>query len=237
MEILLVEDEEAIRDVLKSYFLNEGWNVRETDNGKQALQWIQNFKIDLIVLDLMIGGIQGEDVCRKIRQFSKVPIIMITSKVKEADTINGLNLGADDYIAKPFRTKEVIARIHALKRRMDMLTNDNLHRTAIKRFNRGRLSINHTTNEVFVNGERVELTHTEFKLLAVLTKRPGKIYSRHDLMYEVHGYRNIDVGRTIDMHIRNLRAKIEEDPREPIYIVTKIGSGYKFDFQSEAEIS
>ncbi|ALS29066.1 response regulator transcription factor [Paenibacillus cisolokensis] len=237
MDILLIEDEESIRDVLKSYFLNEGWNVRETDNGKYALQLIQNFKMDLVVLDLMIDGMPGEDVCCKIRQFSTVPIIMITSKVKESDTINGLNLGADDYITKPFRVKEVIARIYALKRRMDMFTNDKSNAVVTKRFNQGRFVINYTTNEVYVDGRRVELTHTEFKLLSVLTKTPGKIYSRQDLTYEIHGYRNIDVGRTMDMHIRNLRSKIEPDPKEPKYIVTKIGAGYKFDVQPEAQLS
>ncbi|NIK75344.1 DNA-binding response OmpR family regulator [Paenibacillus castaneae] len=234
MDILLVEDDEAIRDVLKSYLLNEGWNVREADNGGQALQLVENFKIDLVVLDLMIGGIQGEEVCRKVRKFSKVPIIMITSKVKEIDTINGLNLGADDYITKPFRTKEVIARIYALKRRMDMFSSDNMNSVTMKRFNRGRFIIDYTTNDVFIDGKRVDLTHTEFKLLTVLTKAPGKLFNRHDLTYEVHGYRNLDVGRTMDMHIRNIRSKIEADPKEPVYIVTKIGSGYKFDFQSEA---
>ncbi|MDQ8737622.1 response regulator transcription factor [Paenibacillus sp. LHD-38] len=237
MDILLVEDDESIRDVLKSYFLNEGWNVKETGNGKNALQLIQDFKIDLVVLDLMIRGMQGEDVCGKIRQFSTVPIIMITSKVKETDTINGLNLGADDYITKPFRMKEVIARIHALKRRIDMFSSDKLNPITIKRFNRGRFVVNFTTNEVFVEGKKVDLTHTEFKVLNVLTKTPGKAYSRYDLTYEVHGYRNIDVGRTMDMHIRNLRCKIEEDPKAPLYIVTKIGSGYKFDFQPDVQIS
>lgn len=236
MDILLIEDEEAIRDVLKSYFLNEGWRVKETGNGKHALQILQNFKVDLVVLDLMIDGMQGEDVCRKIRQFSKVPIVMITSKVKEADTISGLNLGADDYITKPFRTKEVIARIHALKRRMDMFSNDLMDQVVIKRFNRGRFIVNFSTNEVYADGKRIDLTHTEFKLLAVLTKSSGKIFSRHDLTYEIHGYRNLDVGRTMDMHIRNIRSKIETDPKAPKYIVTKIGSGYKFDFQPEAEL-
>jgi DNA-binding response OmpR family regulator len=228
VDILLVEDEESIRDILKSYFLNEGWNVRETDNGRQALQWVHHFKIDLVVLDLMIGGISGEEVCTNIRQFSTVPIIMITSKVKESDAINGLNLGADDYITKPFRVKEVVARIHALKRRMDMLLNEKSNEVSVKRFNQGQFVINFTTNEVFVEGKKADLTYTEFKLLSVLAKKPGKIYSRQDLTYEIHGYRHFDVGRTMDMHISNLRCKIEPDPKRPKYIVTKIGAGYKF---------
>ncbi|WP_274362991.1 response regulator transcription factor [Paenibacillus thermotolerans] len=236
MDILLVEDEEPIRDILKSYFRNEGWDVKEAEDGRQAIRWVQDYKLDLVILDLMIRGISGEEVCRKIREFSKVPIIMITSKAKETDMVNGLYLGADDYITKPFRVKEVVARIHALKRRMDMLSgrSDDVY---VKRFNRGRLVINYTTNDVVADGKRVDLTHTEFKILEVLTRTPGKIYSRRDLMYEAHGHRCIDVGRTIDMHIRNIRAKIESNPKEPAYIVTKVGTGYKFDAQPEADLA
>ncbi len=121
MNILIVEDEASVRDILQSYFLNEGWNVHITGDGREALKRIQLLKLDLVVLDLMIQGLPGEEVCRSIRQVSNIPLIMITSKAREADMINGLNLGADDYITKPFRMKEVIARIYALQRRITQL--------------------------------------------------------------------------------------------------------------------
>lgn len=228
MDILIVEDEVSIRDVLKSYLLNEGWNVYASSDGKEALKTVQSLKLDLIILDLMIPGLSGEEVCRSIRQISNVPLIMITSKSLENDMINGLNLGADDYITKPFRMKEVIARIHALQRRMNMLSGSS---SSVLFFNRGRLVINFETKEVFVNGQSANLTITEFKILNVLVKKPGKVYSRHDLSYEVQGYRFIGDGRTTDAHIKNIRRKIEEDPKNPVYIETKIGAGYKFNFQ------
>lgn len=121
MNILIVEDEASVRDILQSYFLSEGWNVHITGDGREALKRIQLLKLDLVVLDLMIQGLPGEEVCRSIRQVSNIPLIMITSKAREADMINGLNLGADDYITKPFRMKEVIARIYALQRRITQL--------------------------------------------------------------------------------------------------------------------
>ncbi|WP_409345549.1 response regulator transcription factor [Paenibacillus sp. MBLB4367] len=233
MNILIIEDEESIRDVLKSYLLNEGWNVYTSSDGKEALQKVQTIKMDLIILDLMIPGMPGEEVCRCIRQMSNVPIIMITSKAMESDTINGLNLGADDYITKPFRMKEVIARIYALQRRMNMLSGT--IRTLMS-FNRRRFVINFETKEVFVNGQSANLTITEFKILEILVKKPGKLYSRHDLSYEVQGYRFIGDGRATDAHIKNIRRKIEADPKTPEYIVTKVGAGYKFNFVPDDDL-
>lgn len=230
MEIMIVEDEPSIREVLTSLFQAEGWKVHTSSDGKDALLKARNFKLDLIILDLMIPGIPGEEVCRSIRQDSNVPVIMITSKSNESDMVNGLNLGADDYITKPFRVKEVLARIHALKRRINMFSSNN---NRILWFNKRRLVVNFELKEVFVDGKPANLTITEFKLFSILVKNPGKVYSRHDLSYEVQGYRFIGDGRAMDVHILNIRKKIEEDPKNPEYIVTKIGAGYKFNFFPE----
>jgi len=230
MNILIVEDEASVRDILQSYFINEGWNVHITSDGREALKRIQLLKLDLVVLDLMIQGLPGEEVCRNIRQVSNIPLIMITSKAREADMINGLNLGADDYITKPFRMKEVIARIYALQRRINQLNKTGPN---VLYFNRRRLMVNFEFEDVYIDGKPANLTATEFRTLSILVKKPGKVFSRHDLSYEVQGYRFIGDGRVMDVHIRNIRRKIEEDPKNPQYIVTKIGSGYKFTFEPD----
>ena len=227
VEILLVEDEVSIGDVLQMYFRNEGWNVHTTRNGLEALKLVRSMRFDFIILDLMLPGMTGEDVCRNIRQFSKVPIIMLTSKAHESDAINGLNLGADDYITKPYRVKELIARIHAVKRRIDMMTDTN---QTMVTFNRGRFIVNFESKEVIVDGRAANLTLTEFKVLDVLVRNPGKLFSRFDLAYEVHGYRFVGDGRVMDAHIKNIRKKIETDPKNPEYIITRIGAGYKFNY-------
>ncbi|MDU5143265.1 MAG: response regulator transcription factor [Paenibacillus dendritiformis] len=227
MDIMIVEDEASVRDILKSYFVNEGWKVHLSSDGQDAMKKIQLYKLDLIVLDLMIPGMPGEEVCRNIRRMSNVPLIMITSKARETDMINGLNLGADDYITKPFRAREVIARIHALQRRINIMNNSNRN---IISFNRRRFMVNFELEDVFLDGKAANLTATEFRTLSILVRKPGKVFSRHDLSYEVQGYRFIGDGRVMDVHIRNIRKKIEEDPKNPQYIVTKIGSGYKFNF-------
>lgn len=226
MAILIVEDEVSIRDVLKSYFLKEGWDVLVSSDGLDALKKMREFKIDLVILDLMIPKLSGEEVCREIRTISNVPVFIISAKSREEDMINGLNLGADDYITKPFRIKEVLARINALLRRIEMSTKES---KKILYFNKKSLVINFETKELLVGNKAVNLTFTEFKILDALVKKPGKVFSRQDLTYIVQGYRYIGDGRTMDAHIKNLRKKIEEDPKNPKYIVTKIGAGYKFN--------
>lgn len=226
MNILIVEDEVSIRDVLKSYFQKEGWGVFTAGDGAEALEISKQFKLDMILLDLMIPKIPGEEVCEEIRRTSNVPIIIISSKSREEDMINGLKIGADDYITKPFRIKEVIARINALVRRVEMFTKQE---EKIMSFNKDRLIINFETQEVLVDNKKVKLTTTEFKILDAFVKRPGKVFSRQELSYIVQGYRYIGDGRTMDAHIKNLRKKIEKDPKNPKYIITKIGSGYKFN--------
>lgn len=232
MHILIVEDEPKIRDVLIAYFEKEGWKTDYTSNGIEAVQKFDYVQHDLIILDLMLEGMPGEQVCSRIREKSNVPIIMLTSKSREIDTINGLNLGADDYIVKPFRAKELIARIHALFRRIAPVKRSSDEEKVVH-FNGGKLIIDTDTREVMTHGRVVQLTATEFKLLSVLIRKPGKVFSRSDLSYTVQGYRFQGDGRAIDAHVKNLRKKIERDPSNPLYVVTVVGSGYKFSMQPD----
>lgn len=190
MNILVVEDEVSIRDVLKSYFLKEGWDVFTSSNGMDALQKIRKFKIDLVVLDLMIPKLSGEEVCREIRRNSNVPVLIISAKSREEDMINGLEIGADDYITKPFRIKEVMARINALIRRIEMFTQE---RQKVLSFNHNRLVINFESKEVLVDNKVVSLTFTEFKLLDVLVKNRVKCLA--DRIYRIR-FKDIDILET-----------------------------------------
>lgn len=227
MHILIVEDEPNIRDIMSAYLENEGWKVDTTADGNEAVRKYDNCKHDLVLLDLMIEGISGEEVCKKLREISNVPIFIITSKSKESDTINGLNLGADDYIIKPFRMKEVIARIKALFRRINTIVTPDLQVKELS-YDRGKVRIHLDNRSVTIRGTTINLTSTEFKLLTVLTSKPGKIFSRNDLTYEVLGYRFAGDSRAIDTHVKNLRRKMEEDKADPRFILTMVGSGYKF---------
>ncbi|MDF2724433.1 MAG: two-component system response regulator [Paenibacillus sp.] len=232
MHILIVEDEPKIRDVLVAYFEKEGWKTDYTSNGNEAVQKFDHVQHDLIILDLMIEGMSGEQVCSRIREKSTVPIIMLTSKSRETDTINGLNLGADDYIVKPFRAKELIARIYALFRRIAPVKQESDEQNIVS-FMHGKLVIDMENREVTSDGRIVPLTSTEFKLLSVLLRKPGKVFSRSDLSYTVQGYRFQGDGRAIDAHVKNLRKKIEPDPSSPIFIITVVGTGYKFSMQPD----
>lgn len=224
IRILVVEDEAEIRDVIVAYFQREGWQVDVTPNGFEALQMFDYEQHDLVVLDLKLEGLAGEEVCKLIREKSKAPIIMLTSKSLESDIIKGLNLGADDYIVKPFRVKELVARVKAIIRRIEM---DQEQKTVL-RFNNGALVVNLSTKEVFVNNELVHLTNTEYKLLSVFVTSPMKLFNRSDLMYQALGYRFYEDGRSLDVHIKNLRSKIEREPRNPEYVQTVVGVGYRF---------
>jgi DNA-binding response OmpR family regulator len=223
MHILIVEDEKKIRDVVIAYIEREGWRADFTSDGHEAVSKFDSEQHDLVILDLKLEGLPGEQVCERIREKSSVPIIMLTSKSREEDTIHGLQLGADDYIIKPFKVKELIARIHALFRRI--APEEKIQK--IMTFNKERLVVNFETKEVLVENQLITLTGTEFKLLSIFVKHPKKIFARSDLAYQVQGYRTCS-GRTIDAHVKNLRKKVEADSKEPEYILTKIGSGYQF---------
>jgi DNA-binding response OmpR family regulator len=231
MRALLVEDEPYIREIIMAYLEKEGWSAEFTSDGNEAIRLFDRNPHDLVLLDLMIEGMPGEEVCTRIREKSNVPIMMITSKTREQDTIRGLNLGADDYIAKPFRVKELIARIHALLRRTERQQTAGLTRKLS--FNGGRLKVDLAAAEVISDGRVVSLTGTEFKLLSILIEVPGKVHNRKDLLYKLSGYRYAGDSRLVDTHIKNLRKKIEPDVQHPIYVLTLFGTGYKFAFQTD----
>lgn len=220
MKILIVEDEQKIVDIVKAYLEKEGFTIFTAENGQRAIELLKE-GFGLIILDLMLPDISGEEICSTIRNDSDIPIIMLTAKSEEDDRIKGLGLGADDYVVKPFSPRELVARVKALLRRT----------TGQKKaysFNDSDLTINASSLEVFKGGALVVLTPTEFKLLQCLAERPGQVFTRLQLVNTILGYDFEGYDRTIDAHIKNIRQKIEDSPRNPAYIKTVYGVGYKF---------
>lgn len=226
MNILLVDDEEKIVEVLEAYLNKERYKVFSCHNGKEALKIFHREKIDLILLDLMLPDLSGEEVCKVIREESCVPIIMLTAKTEEEDLLKGFNIGADDYVTKPFSVKQLIARIKAIMRRSSSCPKEGNN---ILLFNNGELKINLDTREVLVRGEAINLTSTEFNILLCLSSYPKKIFTRDEIIELVLGDKSDSFDRVIDSHIKNLRSKIEENTRKPKFIITVYGVGYKFE--------
>ena len=220
--ILIVDDEERIVQTVKAYLDQEGFKTYTASDGEAALRAFEEKGPDLIVLDLMLPRLSGIEVTKKIRATSNVPIIMLTAKASEADRVVGLELGADDYVVKPFSPRELVARVRAVLRRIEGDTG------AAERIVSGGLDIDLKTREVKVNEVEIELTPTEFDLLAFLAHHPGQVFTRLQLLREVQGYTYDAFARTIDTHVKNLRRKIEEDPKEPHYLLTVHGVGYRF---------
>ena len=219
--ILVVDDEPKILQLAKDYLVDNGFKVLTSGDGVQALAIARQEKPDLIVLDLMLPGMDGLDVCRTIRKESDVPIIMLTARAEEADQLIGLELGADDYITKPFSPRTLVARVRALLRRArgDLLQEETLRS--------GSLELNLKRMEVKLSGEIIHLTRSEYTLLETLVKHEGQPLSREQLLEHLHGVVFGGVDRSVDSHIKNLRKKIEPDPTEPIYILAVYGFGYK----------
>ena len=222
--ILLVEDEKAIREAVAAYLERENYWVTGAADGQQALEEFSKHNFDLVVLDLMLPIIPGEKVCRTIRETSDVPIIMLTAKGEIEDRIIGLELGADDYLVKPFSPRELVARVRALLRRAHIDTD-----TSREVLEFGELTIDISGHRVLVKGEEIDLTASEFKLLTTLSHYPGRVYSRMELVEKVLGYDFEGYERTIDSHVKNLRAKMGDDPKHPKWIATVHGVGYRFD--------
>ncbi len=220
--ILTVEDDERIRQAVKLALEDEGWNVDEADTGEAALERFVAEPADVVLIDIMLPGIDGFEVCRSIRRNSDVPIIMVTARNDTHDVVAGLEAGADDYLTKPFAPKELSARIRALLRRAR-----NADQGTMERIDVGELSISPDEGVVAKNGEELHLTKTEFKLLVELASQPGKVFSREVLLERVWGYDYFGDGRLVDVHIRRLRTKVESDPANPRYVVTARGLGYK----------
>lgn len=223
--ILVVEDEEKILEVIKAYLQKEGFEVLTCTNGEEALNLFKDQVIHLIVLDLMLPGISGEDVCSKIRTMSDVPIIMLTAKSEEDDKIEGLAMGADDYITKPFSARELVGRVKALIRRS---YRDKNPLADYMIFNDKDLEIDIKKMKVKKQGEFVNLTNHEFKILLTLVSNPGQVFSRAQLVEHSFGLDYEGFDRAIDSHIKNIRQKIEDNPKKPNYIITVYGAGYKF---------
>ena len=220
--ILIVDDEEMIVRTVKAYLDREGFKTYTAYDGEAALQAFEEKGPDLIVLDLMLPKMSGIEVTKAIRTKSAVPIIMLTAKAAEADRVVGLELGADDYVVKPFSPRELVARVRAVLRRYEG------EGVEVERVSSGDIEIDFKTRELRVRGEAVDLTPTEFDLLAYLAKHPGQVFTRLQLLREVQGYTYDSFARTIDTHVKNLRRKIEVDPKNPTYILTVHGVGYRF---------
>lgn len=223
--ILVVDDELMIREAVSSYLQAQGYHVLTAENGRDALQLMEQRAVSFVILDLMLPDLSGEEVCRTIRKKSRVPIIMLTAKTKEQDMLTGLEIGADDYIMKPFSLKNLHARMQAIARRS---AEDLKALTQKFSWNNGDLVIDYHSQEVFKNGQKVTLTPSEWKILSALTKYPQRIFSRDELLSISfdQGFDGYD--RIIDTHVKNLRRKIEDDSRKPAYIRTVYGMGYRF---------
>jgi DNA-binding response OmpR family regulator len=225
IKVLIVDDEEKITEVVKSYLEKSGFKVYCAYNGNEAMELFERVNPKLIVLDLMLPDMSGEDICRSIRKKSRVPIIMLTAKVEEESILNGLGIGADDYVTKPFSPRQLVARVIALLRRSE---DEIMPLSSALSFNGGELVIDSIKHEVKKDGQIVSLTPNEFKILMTLVKYPQKAFTRDELVFLVLGEDYEGYDRTIDTHIKNLRQKIEQDVKSPEYILTVYGAGYKF---------
>ena len=219
--ILSVEDDERIRQAVKLALEDEGWIVDEAESGEAAIDIFQRHPSDVVLIDIMLPGIDGFELCRTIRRASDVPVVMVTARNDTHDIVAGLEAGADDYLTKPFAPKELSARIRALLRRTRPSS------TPHARIALGDLEIVPDEGKVSRGGEEVHLTKTEFRLLCELADNPGKVFSREALLDKVWGYDYFGDGRLVDVHIRRLRTKVEADPANPRHVVTVRGLGYR----------
>ncbi|MFX0549151.1 response regulator [Hathewaya histolytica] len=223
-KILIVDDEEHIQELIKFNLEKNGYKAFCASNGMEAIEIAKEELPDLILLDLMLPGMDGYDVCKAIRRentLSTVPIIMITAKSEEFDKILGLELGADDYITKPFSIRELLARVKAILRRTVMQYEDKCSKF-------GNISVNFEKHEILKENNKVELTLKEFELLEILLKNKGRVMTREFLLDKIWGYEYIGETRTVDVHIRHLRKKLEDDDKNPKFIQTVRGIGYRF---------
>lgn len=224
-KILVVDDEPKIVEVVKSYLQAASYQVETAATGALSLELLQKIPPELVILDLMLPDVTGEELCQKIRKQSRIPIIMLTAKVQEEDILNGLDLGADDYITKPFSPRQLVARVEAILRRT---SNEAVPLAKVLAFNQNDLIINSTKHEVVKQGKLVNLTPNEYKILLTLIKFPHKAFTREELITIALGDDFDGFDRTIDAHVKNLRQKIETDPKTPQYILTVHGIGYRF---------
>lgn len=225
IKIILVDDEPEILTLVRDYLTREGFNVLTALNGTEGMQLIEREKPDLVLLDWMLPGMSGLEMCKRLRETSTIPIIMLTAKSEEIDRVLGLEFGADDYIVKPFSLRELAARIKTVLRRSSGVVQENVASSVLIR---GELSIDVTSHKVTKRGLEILLTPTEFNILHLLATRPGTVYSRLQLLRQAMGEEYLYYERSIDTHVSNLRKKLEDNPSEPKYVETVFGVGYRF---------
>jgi DNA-binding response OmpR family regulator len=222
--IVVIDDELSVQEVVKAYLEKDGYDVSVAGNGAEGLALAERANPALIILDLMLPDISGEKICSEIRGRSDVPILMLTAKASEEERVTGLTSGADDYLVKPFSPRELVARVHAVLRRTHSVESPLVEALS---FDDGRLQIDTVQHVVMRDGELVDLTPNEYKLLIALARYPGRVYSRFELINRVQGYDYEGYERTIDVHVKNLRKKIEPDSAHPRYVQTVTGVGYR----------
>jgi DNA-binding response OmpR family regulator len=227
--VMVVEDEYKLRELVRSYLEREGIVVFSTASGAEAIGFARRSPVDLVVLDLGLPDIPGEEVARELRSFSDVPILMLTAKSEERDRITGLEVGADDYVTKPFSPRELVLRVQAVLRRGRATPEE----AAAASYGEGLLVIDEDRRRVEVRGEPVELTPTEWGILVALTGAPGRVYSRYELINRVRGYEFEGYERTVDSHVKNLRRKVEADPASPQVVQTVLGGGYRLGLRRD----
>lgn len=225
--VLIVEDDKKLAELVQTYFLKEGFATIVVHDGLSGVRLAEERRPDILVLDLMLPGLDGWEVCRRIRKNSDVPIIMLTARDEETDRLIGLEIGADDYVTKPFSPREVVARAKVILRRT--------HKQPLSQITRiGSLLIDTGSHEVRKGDEKIELTPTEFKILELFTANSGRVLSRLQIVEKIQDYAFEGYDRTIDAHVKNLRRKIEDNPKEPRLIQTVYGLGYKFSGLGDA---
>ena len=222
--VLVVEDERKIRDLLRSYLEHDGLTVLSTASGAEAIGLSRDAEPDLVLLDLRLPDVPGEEVAREVRRFSDVPILVLTAKTATDDRIRCLEIGADDYVTKPFSPREVVLRVHAILRRAHPETAAD----DVASYGGGQLVLDEPHRQAVVRGRPVELTTTEWRLLTALAAAPRRVFSRYELINRTRGYEFDGYERTVDSHVRNLRQKIETDPHQPAIVQTVVGAGYRF---------
>jgi two-component system OmpR family response regulator len=226
--VLVVDDDAKVVEVLKLYLNHDGCEVLTADNGVDGLRLAREKRPDLVVLDLLLPKLDGWQVCRVLRGESDVPIIMLTARTTEQDRVAGLDLGADDYVPKPFSPRELAARVRAVLRRQPGATEPTPGAVT-----RGALTVDFLMRQALLDGKPISLTPTEFNLLGIMVREPGRVFSRADLIGKAFGRNADSLEHTIDTHVMNLRRKLEPDPASPKYIITMFGAGYKFGGKDE----
>ncbi|MEP6641898.1 MAG: response regulator transcription factor [Gaiellales bacterium] len=222
--IVVIDDELSVREVVRAYLERDGFAVRVADSGRDGLTLVLRAAPSLVVLDLMLPDVGGEEICRQLRRRSDVPILMLTAKASEDERVSGLALGADDYLTKPFSPRELVARVRAVLRRSQGGDVPLLERIDL---DDGRLVIDTHERSVIRDGRPLDLTPSEYRLLVALARYPGRVYSRFELLTAVQGEEALSDERVIDVHIKNVRKKLEPNPKEPRYLETVFGAGYR----------